>query len=994
MSRKISPKVSPKISIIVPFHNVEAYIEECLESLAGQTLRDLEVIMVDDGSPDSSAVIAKAYVDRDPRFTLIQQENQGLGPARNTGVRAATGKYLAFVDSDDVVVSDAYERLVSSLEETGSDLACGAVRKLSSAGVRPSPMHEKVFGRPVRRTHVSRHPVLLGDRTAWNKVFRRTFWDAHDFRFPPGVYEDAPVTIPAHVLASAVDVLGEVVYHWREREGSEPSITQRRTEKGNLEGRVRSIRTVVGFLRDRSAELCRGYLSSVLAGELPLFIDLAAEGDEGYADRLCTLVDEVLDDVDDDLLAALPALKRLKYHLIRRRMPLELIELLDIERRGLPGCGIVRRGRLRPRWYARYPYFRDAARAIPDRVYDVTDELRLWAHVDEAGWRDGRLRIEGRAYIGRLDMSDPASTRLRVWLRDARTGREIDLPVERTERPDVTENSRQGAVSYDWSGFAVDVDVGRFEVAGEWRQAMWELHAEVRAPGIRRRGPVGGPRRGEAKWLRGRQPADGVEVRPVAAAKNRFVIQVKQVRAKSVRVGVAAGALEIRGWSVGGGAAELVVSGDRGGARLRAPVTLGPEQDGLCDFVARVPLDELLAVAGADAARRTTWSVLLEVEGRDRPLRLAVTDDVDVRHALGPGELVVTQTAYGNLRIVTRPCGLTVTGAGWTDDGRLLLTGDSAGADTGSRQVVLCRQGGGGRHAVPVRWTPEGFQVELAPARISRFGAELPLSGGQWDLVDSAGVPVVTSRALRDALPEPRAIGHHEFRPGLRQGDALRLTVRTALDAGERGRYAQELIRRRDYPHYLRAPLRDLVVFDSFRGRQYSDSPRAIYEELRRRSADLEYVWVSRDGQFPAPDGARTVLYESREHYQAVAAAGHFVGNDIQPDWVRKRPGQFYLQTWHGTPLKRIGFDIDHPRFTGAHDYLCRFGADVGRWDALVSPNPFSTAILRRAFRYEGRIIEAGYPRNDLLAGARGDVAAAVRGRLGIAPWQRVVLYA
>src|SRR4051794_19382989 len=98
-----------RVSVVVPIYNVERYLEACLDSIAGQTFRDLEVVMVDDGSTDSSPSIAESYVARDGRFQLLRQPNGGLGNARNTGTDAATGEFLAFVDSDDVLALDAYE---------------------------------------------------------------------------------------------------------------------------------------------------------------------------------------------------------------------------------------------------------------------------------------------------------------------------------------------------------------------------------------------------------------------------------------------------------------------------------------------------------------------------------------------------------------------------------------------------------------------------------------------------------------------------------------------------------------------------------------------------------------------------------------------------------------------------------------------------------------------------------------------------------------------
>jgi CDP-glycerol glycerophosphotransferase len=137
------------------------------------------------------------------------------------------------------------------------------------------------------------------------------------------------------------------------------------------------------------------------------------------------------------------------------------------------------------------------------------------------------------------------------------------------------------------------------------------------------------------------------------------------------------------------------------------------------------------------------------------------------------------------------------------------------------------------------------------------------------------------------------------------------------------------------------------------------------------------------------------VLRNSTEHYEVIGQARYIISNNPMPPWFHKRPDQTYLQVWHGTPLKRIGFDIEQPKFTDAAGYLKRFSADVAQWDFLVSPNPFSTPILQRAFRYDGEVLEYGYPRNDVLSSPdTARMAAEVRARLGIPAGKRVVLYA
>ena len=118
------------------------------------------------------------------------------------------------------------------------------------------------------------------------------------------------------------------------------------------------------------------------------------------------------------------------------------------------------------------------------------------------------------------------------------------------------------------------------------------------------------------------------------------------------------------------------------------------------------------------------------------------------------------------------------------------------------------------------------------------------------------------------------------------------------------------------------------------------------------------------------------------------------ISNDDMQPFFRKREGQVYLQTWHGTPLKKIGFDIDQPQFISGTAYFDHLASDVAKWDLLLSPNPFSTPIMRRAFRYEGEICEYGYPRNDVLCRGRRRWPRGCASGSGIPDGKRVVLYA
>jgi CDP-glycerol glycerophosphotransferase len=181
------------------------------------------------------------------------------------------------------------------------------------------------------------------------------------------------------------------------------------------------------------------------------------------------------------------------------------------------------------------------------------------------------------------------------------------------------------------------------------------------------------------------------------------------------------------------------------------------------------------------------------------------------------------------------------------------------------------------------------------------------------------------------------------------------------------------------------------VVHQSFEGR-YSDNPRALYERWVRERPGDEHVWLADPAHrttFPA-DVATVVPY-GPDCVAALEAADVVIANTHTDVAWTKRVDCVYLQTWHGTPLKRIHRDV----LWAPQGRLDRLDLDVARWDLLLSPNDVSTPRLRRAFGYNGEVLEAGYPRNDLLQfDERDDVRRRVREAFGIAEDAAVVLYA
>jgi len=1026
----------PRISVVVAFFNNEDDLGDCLDSIAVQSFADLEVIMVDDGSSDHSAQIARDKAAADPRFILLQpDEHGGPGGARNRGVERARGEFLAFVDSDDMLPSNAYELLLHALEQSGSDFVSGAVYRVGPKGITPSALHSLALKGRQAGTHVTRTPRLLYDVSVWNKLFRRSFWDRHQLSYPEGVvWEDLRLMTKAHVLARAVDVIPDVVYYWRERAQGRLSITQSRASIANLRDRMTALADIDQFIAAHStARLLRAHQRKALKNDLWLYIQDLHKVTEAYRAEFTDLVNGYLDHVSRRVLRSLPAPAKLAYYLVQIRATPQLAELAAwLVEQPVRQVPMVRRwGRLR----ADLPFRTNAPVPVPAWVFRPHwRDLDPYMQVDDIGWEQGkqdRLVVTGRANVPSVDVSRRRNTAKIVLLRPPGRRLPVVLPARSFLHPEATALSEQDRYSYDWSGFRFSVSPRRFRGTGEWQCYML-----VRGHGVWRPARVHTPVPGPAERPQPRQVAPGLRfgarwaglglnlaVWRLAAVVTALAWQDVGPRAVQIDVEVPAG--PGGAGSASTGPAELVLVRNRGAATRSFPAVAVPAE-GAARFRALVPLSDLAGATDAvDRAGRMAgddtmaWDVYVKQPGRPR-FRVAWPDGRhESRHLFGGREAVAGQSRYGDFVIAERAPRPVIDEHEWQPDGRLALHGgflgaglsgaglSGAGLSGGDRyETVLRRIGSADSHVIGFQVQDERFSIEIDLDRMPFFGSAIPLRDGEWNLYvrPAGGLPDGSEGLaelkydhgrLGDVAGQRIPAGRKWYRLMITGHDDPLITAEPRLRRAEQGNFAQRALRRGYYPLMLRTPLRDSVFFVSWKGKQCGDNPLGIAEELRRRGDDREHLWAVTDWSVPVPEGGTGVLRGTQEYYEALARSRYLISNDDMQAPFRKRDGQVYLQTWHGTPLKRIGFDISNPQFISGTTYFDHLARDIAQWDLLLSPNPFSTPIMRRAFRYDGEICEYGYPRNDLLCRAdAAAVAARVRARLGLPDGKRVVLYA
>ena len=488
LARRLTQR-APLVSVVVPFFNVEAYLAECLDSLLAQTLEDVEVLLVDDGSPDGSRAIAEEYAARDDRFRVVTRPNGGLGAARNTGVREAQGRYLTFVDSDDLLPADALAVLVASAEQTGSDLVCGAVERFDSRRTWSPKWVPEVHRRRRLGITLDDHVVLVRNLYTWDKLFRRDFFETQGLWFREGVsYEDQPIITQLFARAGSIDVLPDVVYRYRLRD-DRSSLSQQTATLADLRDRVRAWElSREALVPELSQHAWEAWLQTLFEAHFRWYLASPGTADDTYWRTLQAAVVDLSAGAPAWVWDATPPAQRI------------LVRLAQLDRRDDVRAFVEADGlRLDP-WRAEVrpdgirlalPYAEDPD--VPDELALLRPEQVTLAQQVEHVRRlpGGRLWVDGWAYLRKVDLSTH-DARVTVQLRHAGTGEVRSVPAGAAGPPVLDPPTDDPWCDHRPGRFAVELDLPD--------DHAWELWLKVEAAGLAAEEPLAvDPAQGEAE---------------------------------------------------------------------------------------------------------------------------------------------------------------------------------------------------------------------------------------------------------------------------------------------------------------------------------------------------------------------------------------------------------------------------------------------------------------------------------------------------------------
>jgi CDP-glycerol glycerophosphotransferase len=976
-----SSAVTPVLSVIVVARNAESYLADCLHSLQSQTLKRLEVIVVDNGSTDSTAAIAHQIAAQDQRFRILLHQPTPLNAARNAGAALARGRFLAFLDATDTVPRTAYASLINSLRQTGSDFAAGAVR-IVVRGRRHRPgwallTHD--LDRPALT--LGEFPNAIQDTCATNRVFRTDFWNADVGGFPESVDGDTFAIASATLRAKQFDLL-QTVNSVRRIRLPPGKLLPGPPAASELDSRLSWHWATWRLLRDSAQPTVTArWLGGLIDGDLGEFAAHAPRADAQFRERLQQAAQDCLAAVDETAWSQVRIDRKLRLWLVANRQWTDLEKLL--QHGALYGSvpkTEVHDGHL----YAVAEDLPGAASAPLECRELSENQTALSACVERVAWHHDRLEIHGWAFIRGLDLTSQIP-QLTASLIHPATGVAYPCDLVQVHK----------AAANDWSMFRCqDVAAGGFLIKIDTRSidrdpGRWQLRLTVAAQGMQRTGPIqavapGGT--GHLMWGRNlRGLDDRTRVVPKLDPQLGFALHVRpdQIQARMLSTdgaGKASGALQLVAPELGS-LVSVAASSPLG--RIAGDLSKA-SADGFQRFELDLPVGlgtgvawEFKAIDVAEVQHRVSWPIEaeygLQIDG-------------------GPGNAGWQRTITGYCQLLTdwvatEAENVTVAEDELSIDLRLvgLEASDCAGARLAGRVIEV--------PASRVETVGNGIRLSF-PLLTSRWGGpELPLPTDDYRVKLPSGAHLLCSDQLAVQLPDQGLTANHHYRLARDSRGRLVISLGAPLADQERSRLGKQ----RSATEYQRSTFTptDSVLFQSYRGEFATDSQVAIHAELRSRRPDLELLWGVVDWSVAVPEGGRALLIESHEWYAALGSSRYLCWNIELDRYFKKRPYQRYLQTFHGYPFKSMGISLwqvqGRPESVIAAECARRSNA----WDAIVVPESFCVELYRREYRYTGQVLVTGYPRNDVLVTAdTASVRSRVLRQLGIDEDRIVVLYA
>lgn len=311
---------NPLVSVVISVYNTEKYLEECLDSVLNQILKEIEVICIDDKSTDNSLNILEKYAKKDPRIKVLKNEkNTGQAVARNIALKEVKGEYTTFVDSDDKIELDAYEKVYNFSKENKQDMIIFNAIRFDENKEWPSELHEKsIIGETITETNIIEHNEFIYDTGIWNKLIKTSFLKENNIEFVDKLYEDLLFSMELFIATDSVGVYPDVNYYWRKRRNTNKSTTQSRTDIKNIEDRIFISKEIIKLFNSNKKYNCLmiPLYKKLLKFDFRLYIDQIENGNEEYKNIIISEIKPIIESFPKEIFDDLDEIDKIKYNLL------------------------------------------------------------------------------------------------------------------------------------------------------------------------------------------------------------------------------------------------------------------------------------------------------------------------------------------------------------------------------------------------------------------------------------------------------------------------------------------------------------------------------------------------------------------------------------------------------------------------------------------------------------------------------------------------------
>nr|WP_256214071.1 CDP-glycerol:glycerophosphate glycerophosphotransferase [Arthrobacter sp. ov118] len=992
-----------QLSVVVLLTDYAPDPDKTLRSLVGQKPSALEMIVVDTTSAAVGKETVRAFVKRDHRVKYIAFSGASEEEARDRAVVSSKAPYLMFLTAGDVVEKESLSVMVGSLAESGSSFAVGMAGIVKGKASATPAWQRQIHAEPRAAVAVAQIPEILLDGALANKLFARAFWTSAT----AGVsldrehwqYEAVPTL---YTRAKSFDILDLKVVNTSLDSAVRLPARELLCQTDYLADRLHRLESLAAAVRAASApEDYRRWLSEEVGNGLFRYYEVVPRTSPEYWDLLHSTV------------LRLSEGQELNWDAIRIHNRLILSAVLADKRED-----VIRICNHRSDYASSFPtlvtdsglvaqprYLEELSGYDPQLLACRDIDVHSVSKMTHFDWQaDGRLIIGGYAYISSVDPAQGNLT-IEASLVNASTGATARLAVERHSDKSIDWDSNDNWTSYADAGFSTIIDPAvMLEENATAELANWHVLLTVSAGGrtitapLTRRDLTGstgrlpvGPMQGASRMAVEMRPSTtGLTFIPVTP---QYVATSIELARRKLTLTMAADSvpeaakvsIESRKFGIRKSAVRQKVDGNKAVYVIDIP-RLGTGAGATVEYEWQLRLD-----SGTGVPQPVAWpegTAQLEVlHDQTRSLRLGLTGygfiTVEERKSrviastveVSADKRTLWVEGTADLHVIRAPrivlsSGKAVLAA--TDAVLNVRTND--GSNVFTAEFLLPQKPWGGTEVLP---EAGAYSVRFVPPGVAdHLGYWIPASSGlQKQMparIEADRLEVGVSRTPKNA--------------------ALTIHLRPPFAEDEIGRFDQQMLRT-PVTAGADANLKDAVLFMCFGGRRATDSPRRLLEEFQRRGSQWPMYWAVADFSVPVPAGSEPVLIGSRLWYQLLTESRVLINNNNFPFYFRKREGQVYIQTWHGTPLKKLGNDVARTSFSLSYWNLMWREAEY--WDALLAQNEYAAGVLANCFGFKGRVVAEGYPRNDSLTRERmAQNRAAIRTRLGIPEGKTAILYA